>query len=83
MRGATEMNDLSRYMNDEGLKALKKQLSKEPDTSHIVIPPVFKLTFLSVLVITTACGLGQIVLAAIWIAPTTDQQSSIKLRLES
>lgn len=54
--------------------ALVKQLSKT--SLKATVDPKFKLIFLSVLTITILCGVGDIIMALIWSAPTPNQQST-------
>ena len=46
-----------------------------PKSKAIVVSPTFKLIFLSVLGITIAAGIAQIIMASFWKVPTPPQQS--------
>jgi hypothetical protein len=57
-------------------KRIPKKNLQLPNQS--VLSPTFKLVFLCVLFITLCCGTAQILLAAIWPAPTPNQHAAFE-----
>jgi hypothetical protein len=43
-----------------------------------LILPIFKTVFFAVLIITILCGIAELILAAIWEKPTTNQQAAFQ-----
>jgi hypothetical protein len=55
-----------------------RQKDDLPKQARGQISPGFKLIFITVVTITVLSGVGQIVLAGIWLSPTPDQQSAFE-----
>jgi len=75
--GTTSLINLSSEAPSR-VKATAPAANGTSTVAPISVEPTFKLVFLSVLGITILCGVGVIVLASLWVAPTDPQKSAIE-----